>query len=382
MSTEPSDADVTELRELMRATGMLPPVPERLTGDVEAREQLLARIIAEATAPTPVTTAVPPLAPVTPITTARRGEVLRRATRSRHRVLRLAAAGAFVLVAILGTQLSSGHQALAGPPAALSFSGGDASDVVAGEVPSAASTLTALATAARSAPGAPRSGDVQRVTTYSWLLDMDGDSGTVVTVPTQGKWWLAPDGSIRSTQLRTAPVGPDGLIDSSADLPNAGPTATDTFPAGSLDASLPGRLPRDPSALSTELVDLFGLPTCKQDVTARATCLFTAANELFSHYVIPGDLASALWEALAVQPGVMDLGTTTDRFGRPGAAVAIAPTTGTKGLVVVLIISPADGQLLGTETLTASGSDGDNLRSNMTGFTAWNPSTWVAAVGD
>lgn len=408
MSTEPRDVDIDDLRDLMGAVGMLPAIPPILTGDVSGRETLLSRILAEARAgdradrlspaatadsaagtmdavtTTPSTTDEPTVtephpsvAPVTPITSARRS----RLGRSRRRVLTLAVAGTVALVAALGTQLSSGPQALADSPATLIFSGADVLDVVSGAAPSAAAPLTALATTALSAPAAERSGDVQRVATYAWLHVQDGDSGTISTVPTQSLWWVSADGAIQFTQVRTGAITPDGQIDPTAEPVAGTPTSTDSFPAGSLIPATLADLPRDTAALTAELSALAGGESCAVDQVTQAACLVTAVQQLFSQYVVPGDLAAAMWSVLGEQPAVSDLGSTTDRFGRPGQAVAVAPAPGAPDVVTVLIISPTDGQLLGVETIALSDPDGGTTPA-VTGFTAWNTSSWVAALGD
>ncbi|SDC23608.1 hypothetical protein SAMN05216410_1445 [Sanguibacter gelidistatuariae] len=379
MSTEHSDVDVAELRGLMRGAGMLPPVPAHLTDDVEARERLLSRILAEATGAAEVPGDTEPVAPSRP---ARVGSRPHAPTRSRRRVLTLAAAGAFALVAALGTQLTSGPPALAGTPATLTYARADALDVATGSAPSAGQALTELAEAARSAPAPDRAGDVQRVATYAWLLEQNGDTGQTAVIPTRSVWWLAPDGAIRSTQLRTDAIDPEGMISPSAESSQAGPVSSDDFPPGSLDPALPTNLPRDRVALTAELTALAGGPSCEVDTTTQATCLFTAVQQLFSQYVVPGDLAAAMWSALAAQPGVVDLGSTTDRFGRPGAAVAVAPAPGAPSTVTVLVISPTDGQLLAAETITIDDSERGITSASVTGFTTWNTPTWVAAIGD
>lgn len=374
MSTDPRDVDVDELRDLMGAAGMLPAVPSALTAAV-SREALLSRILAEAHAGDSARAETD--APVTPLASARR----RTRGRSRRRLLTLTAAGSLALVTVLGTQLSSGPQAVASSPAPLAFSQADALDVMTGAAPSAAGTLTALAAAALAAPAVEAGGDVQRVTTYAWLFVQDGDTGTISTVPTQSLWWASSDGAIQSTQLRTGAITPEGQIDpTAAPLPGP-PASTDTFPAGSLVPSTLAAVPRETTALTAELFALAGGEMCDADPVTQASCLAAAVQRLFSQYVVPGDLAAALWSTLAEQPAVMDLGSTTDRFGRPGSAVAIPPASGAPGVVTVLIISPADGQLLGVETIAVA-DPAHEISGSLTGFTVWNPSSWVSALGD
>lgn len=371
MSTDPCDVDVDELRDLMGAAGMLPVIPSALLS-VVSRETLLSRILAGARS---CDSDAPAEAPAIPLTRHR------TLGRSRRRLLTLAAAGSLALVAVLGTQLSSGPEAVASPPAPLAFSQADALDVMTGGAPSAAGTLTSLAAAALAAPAVEAGGDVQRVATYAWLFVQDGDTGAISTVPTQSLWWASSDGAIQSTQLRTGAITPDGQIDATAESVPGLAASTDSFPAGSLVPSTLAALPRETTALTAELLALAGGEMCDADPVTQASCLATAVQQLFSQYVVPGDLAAALWSTLAEQPAVVDLGSTIDRFGRPGRAVAIPPASGAPRVVTVLIISPADGQLLGVETMAAT-DPAHQIAGSLTGFTVWNPSSWVSALGD
>ena len=391
MTTDQPGIDVDELRDLMRTAGMLPAIPTDLTTDATGGEALLRRILAEAHAgdaadgtDAPADDTLPaepplPTGTVTPLAAARR----RRLGRTGRRVLSLAAAGAALLAAVLGTEFSAGPQAIAGTPAALVFSEGNALDVMAGHAASAAASLTALSTAASTAPAAKAArsagSDVQRVATYAWLLEQDGGTGAISTVPTQSLWWVAPDGAVQLTQVRTGAITPDGRLDPTADVSVAG--TTDTFPAGSLVPATLADLPRDAAGLTAELTTLAGGEWCTADEATHTVCLVTAAQQLFSQYVVPGDVAAAIWSVLADQPGVSDLGSTTDRFGRPGTAVAVAPAPGAAEAVTVLIVSPTDGQLLGVETIAVADAQGP-VSPSVTGFTVWNTSSWVVALGD
>lgn len=375
----PDDNDVAELRDLMRAAGMLPPVPVHLADDVDARERLLAQILTEATGSPAAPVPAPVAHPGGWSGKARRRPSAHLPSRPRRRSLALVVAGTFALVAFLGAQLSSGQQALAGTPPALIFSEADPLDVAAGAAPSATQTLADLADVAQSAPQASGAGEVQRIVTYSWGLEIDGGTDATSVIPTQSTWWLAPDGAIHSLQHRTDPVRPDGTIDPTATPSHAAAVTIDDFPAASFDAGYVNRLSRDPDTLTADLMALVGSPTCGGDAT-RASCLFTAVQQLYSQYVVPGDLAGAIWSCLAAQTGVADLGSTTDRFGRSGIAVALV--TAVPHAVAVLVISPATGQLLSAETITLSDPALEITVPIVTSFTMWSSSSFVVAAGD
>jgi hypothetical protein len=203
-----------------------------------------------------------------------------------------------------------------------------------------------------------------------------------VVQPTESRQWLAADGSGRISQYRTEPLDTNGRISSALPPSSAGPDSTDTFDPGTFDATTPANLPRDPAALRAALLDLMGGADCNSIPDAATDCLVTEVRTLYSQYVIPSDLAAALWAVLANEPGLKDLGTTTDRLSRPARAIALDATTGDASTVTVLLINPDDGQLIGTETVTLNDPAMGIDRPAVTGFETYTARAWVAAVGD
>ncbi|RYV52993.1 CU044_5270 family protein [Pengzhenrongella frigida] len=357
--------EVAALRELMTAHHLVPSVPARYAATPQDTERLLARILVAAEAEE--IGAVPVPLPV----------------RRRPRAWQLGAAAAAAVAIVVGYQAAVVPQATAGAPVALTYSAGDPAAVASGRAPSARSALTDLASTARAQPAQDRPGSVQYVASAGWYLEVDGAEVSVTALfPTITQLWIAPDGSARQTQRRGAPLDVDGHLSTTAIESAAGLLSTDELPAASLDATLTDRLPRDPAALQTELLQqAAGLP-CAQDDSWRAMCLVGSVLSVLEQHAAPDDLTAAMWTVLADEPGVRYLGSTTDRAGRPGVAVAIPPATGDPDATVrVLIVSPSTGELLGTENVTLRSEALRIDTPTVTEFTTMTTSSWVRAVG-
>jgi hypothetical protein len=163
----------------------------------------------------------------------------------------------------------------------------------------------------------------------------------------------------------------------------AGNEGTDDYPAGSLDPAIPDRFPRNPAALRTALLAYKNMgAACPPDPSQQTPCLMTAVRDLYSQYVIPPDLAAAIWTVLADQPDLKYLGTTTDRAGRAAKGIAYQIATQDAAIVTVLLIDPEDGQLIGTETVTLKDPALGVDRPTVTGFETYTARAWVANIGD
>jgi hypothetical protein len=349
---DPSSDQADEVRELgswMGEHGLLPTIPPELAADPEQGAQLLRRILA---------------APAPP----------------RRRVSRLpgllAAAAVMLIVLVVAGRdlLTSEPSAAAGTPAMLSYTADldhlDRADP-------AGPALAAAARTAGRAPTAGRTGTVQHVASFGWLLTVDSTETAVY--PTETEQWLAPDGSTRVDQRRSHPLNLDGTI-STTGTATGRAAATDTTPAGTTDPGRAAALPRDPAQLAPALIAAFSLPACDQSPAVHAHCVVIAIEDLYAQYVVPNDLAAALWQVLAAEQGPVSLGSTTDRFGAAVTAVALETTPGST--VEILLVSTATGQLTGTETVTLVDPRLGIDRPTVSSFTAIRQSRWVARVGD
>lgn len=373
--------DVDELRALMRTHHLLPEVPASL-GTAADPETTLARILA---APRPGTSA----STSATATSAGPSELpaTSRRTSLRRRGAALAVAAAAAVVAVVGSQVVSAPGAVAGGPPQLSYSLGSPADAWDASLPSAHDALLHLAGVADDAPDLSRTGDVQYVALYSWLSELDMDTRTTTVYPTADQRWTAADGSSQIIQRRAEPVTYDGAIDTAAGPSAAGATSTTDVLAGTNDPFAVAALPTDPEALTASLLE-HSAEMLADDPGARDSVLVKSVAAQFDLSIVPQDVAAAMWTVLADAPTVRLVGETTDRLGRPAVAVAVADTSSTSDgyeSVDVLIISPTDGQLMGTETVTLSDPvlklDAEVDQPTVTGFTAFSDRRWVTAVG-
>ncbi|HZL06070.1 MAG TPA: hypothetical protein VFE45_11760, partial [Coriobacteriia bacterium] len=212
--------------------------------------------------------------------------------------------------------------------------------------------------------------------------EQDASEATSRIYPTFTRSWVALDGSATVTQSRGAALDIDGRA--SADAP-LGIGGTDTLPPGTLDAGLVTRLDAsaDLTSLETGLLDISSVLPCDRDPRWHAQCLVEAVQQVCNLYVVPHTLAARIWQVLADEPAVKDLGTTTDRLGRSAWAVALPsdPDDTIRSTVTVLLISPDTGLLTGVETITLSDTLSPVEEPTVTTFTAWTNRRWVASIG-
>lgn len=295
-----------------------------------------------------------------------------------------AAAAALAVVALVLAipLLRSEPTQAATAPRLLTYSLADPTSLAAAAP--AANALAGAADVATKQPTEQAAGDVQYVASYGWSLSIEYDGTTTASsiYPTFTRSWLSADGSATVTQSRGASLG-DGdhaVITGEA----AGLGGTDKAPVGTFDAGLIADLAqRDDQGLEEALVALASPAPCDQDARWHAECLVVAVEQLYERYVVPPDMAARLWRALADEPDLRDLGTTTDRLGRPASAVALAsdPADTVRSTVTVLLISPDTGELTGTETVTLVDTVIDVDQPTVTTFTTWTAHTWALQAG-
>lgn len=383
------DGELTALRDLLQEHDLLPDVPDALLADSDA-EQLLSAILASPAGATSLAQphlAPPHLAPVSGPPTRRRGD--RRSERpARRRSLLSVAAAAVLVLALVGTQSTRPAPATAATLPSLQYTLAPTDDAAAPagtDLPAASGTLLELAATARSATTPAQVGRVQHVVTQEWVAettDAATDQSTAV-YPTVTERWVSPDGSTQVSQRRAPAVTYDGSLDPGAKASAGGPESTDTFLPGHNDPAASRQLSRDPEVLTDQLL---AASTAQCDLDGWAGyCLAEQVQEAFLWTVVPDDLAGAFWEALSEQPSVELLGTTTDRVGRTGTAVAVdVPVDGRpdgEEAKLVLVISPDDGQLLATEQLTLRSALLGVDEPTVTAFRAITSSGYTTSAG-
>ncbi|MEN0129184.1 MAG: CU044_5270 family protein [Brevundimonas sp.] len=289
--------------------------------------------------------------------------------------VRIAAAAVFA-VALVGAGLawqSHGTKAEAGPPPVLSFSGGTAADALAGTLPSAHDTLTAVARSAAAQPAVRGSG-VQRIQSYAWYLTLDAPRTSAEVAPTFTDLQTAPDGSVVSRETRAPALDLHGNVIDADHYPLGGAATVDRLPAGTSDPHYAEHLPRDPAALRDAF--LADDPACRASATEEARCVYYAIVDLYGRVVVPPDLTAAVWSMLADEPTARDLGTTRDRVGRDGDAIVLRGDDVTDALRL-LVLDPTTGQLLSWE-LVGTGLPGAAFdEPTVTSFQAITSASWV-----
>lgn len=336
-----AEAEAQRLRELLGS-------PDRRVEPLSsADEAILARILTKP-----------------PTTTSHRG-------RPWARVAAVAAAVA-ALVVVGVTWQSRSTPAEAGPPPSLEYSGGTAAEAMAGTLPPARDTLTAIAGSAGAQPVVTGSG-VQQIRSYAWYLSSSEGADAVLN-PTFGTLEVAPDGSAENREVRAPVLGLDGKVIDADRYPTGGAVTTTRTPAGMLDADRVAQLPRDPAALRAAFIAAGG-ETC---TGAEPQCLVDQTVQLYATAVVPSDLSQAVWSMLADESAVQDLGTTRDRVGRTGDAVALRgsqPGDETR----VLVIDPTTGQLLGWESINTAVPGETFDEPTVTSFQAITSAEWLPA---
>jgi hypothetical protein len=114
-------------------------------------------------------------------------------------------------------------------------------------------------------------------------------------------------------------------------------------------------LPARPAALARQISHKrTGLADINADIEdpSSPTGLFRAALEILSTKSVGGTpaLRSALFNLMAQQPGIKDLGTTKTRSGQSGIGLETSPDR--TGTVIRTIISATNGQVLETDQYT------------------------------
>lgn len=359
MSTDRSREEIEQIRELLRSADLPADV---FPADVTVQDdQLLERVRSGA---------VP----------ARLVRVASRAASRpawRRSVTRVAVAAVAVVAVVVGGIVYQGVRApaSAGTPPLLHFSDADIASVLAGQGQPADDALTALAATAASRTEV-RGGDYQETTSYSWYEKIS-DVATVL-VPSYESFLLGPDGSVVHSQIETDPLDGHGRVVHGDTPPGGTGGGTDEFPAGSLDPQQAANLPRDPQALRAALIATEQGAGCDASERATAECLVRAVKDLAAFYVLPPDLDAALWTVLADDPHIVRLGTTTDRLGRAGVAVAVQTGEDAPHGALVLVVSADDGRLLEWDDIAASAPDLGVDSPVVTSFQVYLSAAWVA----
>jgi hypothetical protein len=360
--------------DVVRGIGVDIPDPDEATTSA-ARARLLAAIRAEAA------TGGPAVRDMTVDLDARR-----KARQARRR--RLLPAGA-AIAAVLATALVA--QLVLHDPTPVTQ---DQDAVLATAEPAAVKVLTTAAAAAARAPE-PALGPGkywyvrERGTSIGGNEDQFGTPKSFhYRTPYDNETWWAPDGVLRTRQSFGRPRflspadrdvwvanGRPELPGPSVHIDEEGPGISDRS-----DGWLPMtyeqiiKLPTDPAQLSDVLSERLyaGQPvaSCPVPLGPDGRCPHRPVTDLdrygaivflLTHYPLPAQLRSALYQALTRLDGIELIGEVTDLAGRRGVGVTIGPTEEKLPRRTVLIFDPATGRLLGTRSVLAAEVPGTRL---------------------
>lgn len=296
-----------------------------------------------------------------------------RVRRLAHQAVGVAASLVLVLAVVIGVQLAGAGPAYATPPI-LHYSLADPSGVLEAQ---GASPVLHAAGAHSVKTAHTGAGDVELIASRNWFLSVTHRGLRIL--PTTLERWRSPDGSVTVRETVGAPLRHDGTLDPANSEP-ATKTVEESWPPESvLDTA--ASLPLRPHELRRTLLD----PSLETDLSTDevTALLFGEVIAQMSTRLLPPDLIAAMWEMLALDPGIRTLGTTTDRLGRPAVAITAPPLTSqVKTDVTVALIDPETGHLLGTETVTLHSEDLGIDEPTVTGFTTITDARFVEQLGD
>lgn len=267
--------------------------------------------------------------------------------------------------------------------APLTFTGGDLANV--STAPQAADEIVSVINAAVTSIPVAR-GEVQFIAKIESLresgLEEDGQQFHQIGLR-RVDTWIAPDGSgqiSETTGSQVVDVSRGSELDATAIY---GEEQCWQYPVGHFNSKIVARLPRDPAQLRLALIDYACGDVSAAGQSEQDRCMISAVPFFYNQYVIPGDLAAAFWATISESPELRSLGDTTDRLGRPAAAFAMLEGEDRDGAsVLVLLVSPDTGRLIGTEEVDLYNQFLGITEPTVVTITLFVDAKHVAAIGD
>lgn len=333
-SDDAADRELALLRQEADRIGMPGQIsPESVGVKLEAPEAILARL--KAGSPEPAD--VPPPSPIRP------------AARRRLPVVGLAAAAAAAVAIVIVAPSEQGPAEAVSPPV-LDYEFAAAQNIAYAPGEDAGRTLRTLARIADRQPAAAAAGSVstQYVLTDNWFATLDATEAAKL-IPVRRETWFRSDGTTAVRETAGRALSPDGrgLLEDQAERPDAGPV-DEVYPADE------GLRPEFVSTLTgshrSVRASLLKSGECEARAASpeRAQCIVQEISALYSQYVIPPQLAASFWRMLSDEPSVRSLGSVKDRTGRAGVGISLISPDSPQ-FRKILVVSPTDGSLLGTE---------------------------------
>lgn len=284
----------------------------------------------------------------------------------RHRRWLLGAAAAALatvgMVAVNVLSPGATQVAVAATPPLLEFR------AVGGTPSSALTQIATNAAGSTSSPAEPRSASWQE-----WTLStpVDGQHIRSAVVPQDVTVTWAPDGSGSLHAVTREPFFPSREHEAAwrdAGKPGAPGTMVrdDEFAAGEFHQVYDAVPPTEAAQMRVYLET--GHPVAELG-TAE---LFVAVQDLARSWTLDGRQRAAVLEVLAAAPDIQLLGTTRDRNGRTGTAVAVDSDMSGLPMRYVMVFDPPTGELLAGETqLTTDPGHLDVLAPSVISYAVW-----------
>lgn len=222
-------------------------------------------------------------------------------------------------------------------------------------VPPAGPALRALADLADQQPWSP--GRFLYTSYRSWSLNVAAGGGSVATavVPSTTEVWRAADDSGRLKVTSDPAESGSGENDTDRQAASATPADIDTEDTAHYfrdDPAVSALSTTSPDLLQSQLLGSGDVPP-----QGAIPTYLTMLSQYEQYQPLPPALQANLWRLLADSGSFVDLGTTTDRAGRLGDAIAYdtsAPTGAILPTRFLLVIDPQTGLLLDSERILTS----------------------------
>ncbi|GAB2696742.1 CU044_5270 family protein [Thalassiella azotivora] len=279
------------------------------------------------------------------------------AARRRTRWAAVAAGAAAFAVALAlgaGQVLGGGAPAVAATPPLLDVVPPDPDGVALPGTGSREATLAGVAERAREATG-PQS--AQREAAWrEWSLSsrVAGEQVTSAVLPQESELSWRGDGSGTVRVTVGEPWFPteahrEAYREGGPDVAPGATLRAETVPAGGLAVRFPQEPPADAASLRAYLA-VASPPGSEGSPGDDATAVLTAVGDLHREWRLTAAQRAALVEVLAGTEGLRVLGSTTDRLGRAG--VALAADSDVSGLPTrtVVVLDPGSGEVLSIES--------------------------------
>jgi len=179
-------------------------------------------------------------------------------------------------------------------------------------------------------------------------VDPHGRTMSTGVVPDVTQTWLGPDGTGRTVTKAgaTEPKGTKklGSHDGVAEAQGA--------PAAHVPPVRLAGLSTNPTVLARQLAALARAADNATKPSSQPT--YNEIQAIWAQQPVPPKLQAAFLRVLATIPNLRDLGSTTDRVGRPGRAVGFDTTSDGAVTRQIIILDPSTGAPLGEEQILLS----------------------------